>query len=71
MTPEQAKEAAKDLRKQLEQGERYGPVDALDPHDGSVQARVEEMLAAALLSASAGLEIRKALRRAGEDHPLS
>lgn len=39
------------LRKQLEIGQRYGSIDAVDPHDGSVQREVELILEAALQQA--------------------
>ncbi len=46
-------QTAKGLRRILEASGRYGPIDALDPHDGSIQAHIEEILAAALRSVKA------------------
>jgi hypothetical protein len=50
MTRDQIREKAKEIRLDLEKTGRYGPVDAVDPHDGSVQSRVEGLLESALLS---------------------
>lgn len=43
---------AKELRLALEDGWQYGPQDAVDPHDGSIQANVEKILATALRDAA-------------------
>lgn len=42
------RELAHSIRLQLENTGRYGPIDAVDPHDGSVQRAVEAILTAAL-----------------------
>lgn len=43
-------EFARTIRLQLEASGRYGPISALDPHDGSVQEEAERIIAAAIAS---------------------
>ena len=44
MTEQEAKDAAKALRVTLESTFRYGPCQVMDPHDGSVERWVEDVL---------------------------